>query len=306
MLPRSAGHWHALPWAQAHGRSARWPLHARLGLWGRLHSPRAGLPSLSPDHGWPSDGFSFSAVLSGKSGTSLPLQLSVSTRAGAAPAPQRPGAWGAPSWGPSWFLWRQQTLGASAVSWVLGGGSQKLSLLFQGAGDSWGVREDTPGFREQLAGGKAPCEGASASSPQGERGLRPCGGASAAHRPARRGRHPLRELQDHARVEIRESLGPAGRKQAGCRPSSRGRGLSAWGGCARRAGDHWLGAVTRTADSSGVLSPHPRTLLGPSRGAGEVPGRRAPFPSAPHPAPSSFPPLVTPSPRKEAPARRPF
>ena len=62
---------------------------------------------------------------------------------------------------------------------------------------------------------KSTCEGASASSLQGERGLRPCGGASPAHRPARRGRHLLRELQDHARVEIRESLGSASRGDRG-------------------------------------------------------------------------------------------
>lgn len=56
MLPSSAGRWHTLPRAQAHRRSARWPSRPS-GSMGRLHSPRAGLPSLSPDHGWPSDGF---------------------------------------------------------------------------------------------------------------------------------------------------------------------------------------------------------------------------------------------------------
>ena len=68
--------------------------------------------------------------------------------------------------------------------------------------------------------------------------------------------------------------GDSGPEKDGCRPSRWGRRPGGRGGCARRAG--WARAeacgrdpvATLTADSSGVLSPHPRTLLGPSQEGG--------------------------------------
>lgn len=210
--PTSAGGWHTLSRAQAHGRSARRPLRACPGLRGCLHSPRAGLPSLSPDRGWPSDTSSFSAVLPGKSGASLPLQLSVSTRARAAPAILRGQGVGCPQLGS--ILVSMETANSGcllAASWVLGGEARNCAFSSEGqgtAGES-GRTPLGPGGSRRVEKRAWPCKGASASSPQGECGLRPCGGASPAHRPARRGRHLLRELQDHARVEICESPGSA-------------------------------------------------------------------------------------------------
>lgn len=70
----------------------------------------------------------------------------------------------------------------------------KLSLLFQGVGDSRGAREDTPGFREQLAGGNT--RRVPAPSLQGERGLRPC--ESQNPPTGLHASHIYCELQDHA------------------------------------------------------------------------------------------------------------
>lgn len=125
-------------------------------------SPRAGLPSLSSDGDQPSHTSSFSAVLSGKSGTSLPLQLSVSTvplgppRAGAASALL--GGRGVPPigvylhfpgdsklWVPPHHLRRP---GFS------GGKPEIVPSLPRGRGQL-GSQGGTPGSQEQPAGGKA-------------------------------------------------------------------------------------------------------------------------------------------------------
>lgn len=178
-----------------------------------------------------------------------------------------------------------------------------MSLLFQGAGDSWGVREDTPGFREQPAGGKAP---ARVPAPPPCRVNVGCGPAE--ERVLLTGLHAVADIYcenckttlgwkyvSHWGLHHAETVG---RKQAGCRPPRRGHRLSGRGGCARRAGGHWLGAVMRTADSSGVLSPHPRTLLGPSREGGGSAWKTRSLPQCAPPHPQLLYPTRDPEPQE--------